>query len=173
MHLIQFFWTGWFAHLKREGILNDGYCMRVALYFKGEISCTKCKDLIFNLENKLYLKKNCTQYNYVIFLVVVEIFGKKLHPWVILSTSSSWFDLLRSQSPQEPQPISRRTNNQRLRVLVESRMSVLEKKRQKNSSETNCRLSNVIINFSSKKHSYYKSSSSQEWPIIATMVRRG
>ena len=79
MHLVQLFWTGWFAHLKLGGILEDGYSSQVALYFKSEISFTKCKVLIFNPEKQNF----CTQCKDILFVVVVEIFRNKLNPWVI------------------------------------------------------------------------------------------
>ena len=57
---------------------------------------------------------------------------------------------------------------------MESCIFVNEKENgEKNNIETNGSLSDIINNFFNKEHSYYKSSSLQEVPIIATIVRKG
>ena len=48
-----------------------------------------------------------------------------------------------------------------------------QENRQENISETRCILRNIINNFFNEEHSYYKSISSQELPIIANIVRKG
>ena len=104
----------------------------------------------------------------------MNFFGNKIFPLVIHSVDSvDQVDSVCTQSPSEQMSIYRRAFKHRLRVLVKSRMFLCEQEnRKKNNSETNFNLSNITNIFFNKKHSYFKSNSTQELQINATIVSK-